>query len=157
SLWWLARFAESLEHLRLGAVVRPGLSPVNYHGADTSAYALAYQACCLWHLGFPDQATKTCSRALARADSLNHPYSATTVRLQVVEALLHLDPHLGQQEAEKMIAISAEHGFPDQEKVGKIYRNMAILARSADRNVFSELAALIRDFAESGARLAFAA
>jgi len=34
SLFWLGRFAESLEHSRLGSVVRPGLSPVNSFGAD---------------------------------------------------------------------------------------------------------------------------
>ena len=155
SLFWLGRFAESLEHSRLGSVVRPGLSPVDIHGSDTPAVALAYQASCLWQLGFPDQAAKMCSRALARADSLNHPLSAASVRLNVVEALLHVDSHLGEQEADRMIAISAEHGFPHHETSGTIFRNMAILDRRADRKALTELAALIRGKAESGARLGF--
>ena len=156
SLFWLARFAESLEHLKLGSVARPDLSPVNSLGADTLAFALAYQASCLWQLGFPDQAAKMCSRALERVDSLNHPFSATMVRVKVLEPLLHVDPHLGQQQAERIITISVEHGFRLHETFGKIFRNMAILDRKADRNVLTELRALIRNrYAELGARLGF--
>jgi tetratricopeptide (TPR) repeat protein len=154
SLFWLARLAESLEHLRLGSIARPDLSPVNSFGADTLAFASAYQASCLWQLGFPDQAGKMCSRALARADSLNHPFSATMVRVKVLEPLLHVDPHLGQQQAEKIITISVEHGFRLHERLGKIFRNMAILDRRADRKILMELAALNPGYAESGARLA---
>src|SRR5262249_35260974 len=94
SLFYLGRFAESLEHSRLGSVARPDLSPLNIFVADIPAYALAYQASCLWQLGFPDQAAKKRRRALVRADSLNHPYSAATVRFQVVEDLLRVDPDL---------------------------------------------------------------
>jgi len=155
SLFWLGRFAESLEHSRLGSVVRPGLSPVNIYGADTPAYALASQALCLWHLGFPEQAAKMCSRALARVDSLNHPFSAATVRLDVAHALLRVDPQLGQQEADKVVAISIEHGFLENETAGKMFRNTAILQRRTDRKVLTELAALMGGLAESGARLAF--
>ena len=155
SLFWLGRFAESLKHVQLGSVVRPGLSPVNYSGADTTALAFAYQASCLWQLGFPDQATKMCSPALARLNSLNHPFSAATARLNVVESLLHVSSDLGQQEAERIIAISVEHGFQHLETIGKIFRNMAILARRPDRKALTELAALIRGQGEFGARLAF--
>ena len=156
SLFWLARFAESLEHLRLGSVARRDLSPLNSFGADTLAFALAHQASCLWQLGFPDQAAKMCSRALARADSLNQPFSATMVRVKVLEPLLHVDPHLGQQQAERIITISVEHGFRLHETFGKIFRNMAILDRRADRNVLTELRNLIRDrYAELGALIGF--
>jgi tetratricopeptide (TPR) repeat protein len=155
SLFWLGRFGESLEHSRLGSVARPGLSPLNIIGSDPPAFALSCQASCLWQLGFPDQAANICSRALARGDSLNHPFTAATVRLTAVDALLHVDHHLGQQEAERMAAISAEHGFPHQERAGKIFRNMAILDRRADRKVLTELAALMRGFVGNGTRLLF--
>lgn len=154
TLSWLARFAESLEHLRLGSATRPGLSLVIIVGADTPAFALAYQASCLWHLGFPDQAAKMCTLAITRGDSLNHPFSAATIRLGVIEALLHINPRLGQQEAEIMIALSEEHGFRFQETIGRIYRNMAILDQRADPNALTELASLICRLAEFGARLA---
>jgi predicted ATPase len=157
SLFWLGRFAESLKHLRLASVARPGLSSLSVANdmADVPAFALACQASCLWQLGFPEQAATMCTRALARVDSLNHPFSAATVRLNVVEALLHIDPHLGQEEAEKIITISVEHGFPLTETIGKIFRNIAILDRGADRKVLTELAALNRRYADFGARLAF--
>jgi class 3 adenylate cyclase/tetratricopeptide (TPR) repeat protein len=155
SLFWLGRFAESLKHVRLGSVVRSGSSPVNYHGADTPAFALAYQASCFWQLGFPDQAMKMCSQALARVDSLSHPFAAASARLNVVEALLHVSAELGLQQAERIVAISAEHGFRHLETIGKTFRIMAILDRRADSKLLTELAALIRGQAEFGARLAF--
>jgi tetratricopeptide (TPR) repeat protein len=157
SLFWLAHFAESLEHLTLGSVMDPGLPRVNIVGVDTPAFAFAYQASCLWQLGFPDRAVRMCSQAVARGDALNHPFSAATVRLNAIEALLHIDPRLGQKEAERMIAISVEHGFRLQETTGRVYRNIGILDRRADPTVLTELAALIGRLAEFGARLAFPA
>src|SRR5262249_37085304 len=41
------------------------------------------------------------------------------------------------------------------ETIGKIFRNMAILARGADRKVLTEMAALIPGLAEFGDRLGF--
>jgi tetratricopeptide (TPR) repeat protein len=158
SLFWLARLSEALEHLRLGSAMRPDLPPVNIIGADTPAFALGYQAHCLWHLGFPEQAAKICNRALARADSLDHPFSAATTRLAVVQVLLlQGNPHLSQQEAERMIALSVEHGFRLQETTGRVYRNIGNLDRRADPAVLTELAALIGRLADFGARLAFPA
>ena len=154
NLFWLGRFDDSLKHSRLGSTVRPDLSPVNIAGSDTPSLALAYQASCLWQLGFPEQAAKLCRQAMARADSLNHAYSAATVRFQVVVDLLHVDADLGEREAERMIAISAEHGFPQSERAGKLYRNMAIVARRADPNVLAKLAASVHGFVETGVRFA---
>ncbi len=153
SLFWLARFAESLEHLRLGSVVRPGLSPVNIVGVDTPGFALGYQAHCLWHLGFPDQAFKMCTQAITRGDSLNHPFSAATIRLSVTETLIRIDPRLSLQQAETMIELSVQHGFRFQETMGRSFRDIAILHQRADLNVLMDLPALIRRLAEYGARL----
>jgi adenylate cyclase len=44
-------------------------------GSDARSSALAYDACCLWCLGYPDQAEKRSQEALALARELNHPFS----------------------------------------------------------------------------------
>src|SRR5215472_14581565 len=111
SLFWQGDFAESLEHLEIGSLASLDLPPVDITGVDITAFALSYQAHCLWQLGFPDETVEMCRRALERADSLNHPFTAANARLNVVRVLLHVNVRSAQQEAETMVAISAKHGF----------------------------------------------
>jgi tetratricopeptide (TPR) repeat protein len=48
-------------------------------GSDAGVSALAYHACCLWCLGYPDQAAKRSQEALALARELDHPFTLTDV------------------------------------------------------------------------------
>jgi DNA-binding SARP family transcriptional activator len=60
--------------------------PQRHHGtlvsirfSDAGTSALAYRACCLWCLGYPDQAMKQSREALALARELGHPWSLADV------------------------------------------------------------------------------
>ncbi|MBV8452995.1 MAG: hypothetical protein JOZ29_12075, partial [Deltaproteobacteria bacterium] len=139
--------------LESGSLVFPDLPPVNITGADTPAFALGYQGHCLWLLGFPDKAMEVCRRALERADSLNHPFTAANVRLGLLSTLLSMSPRWGQQEAESMVAISAEHGFFLQEILGKLFRNSALIDYGGDPKILTELDDLIHAHKKSGAKL----
>ena len=44
-------------------------------GKDAGLGAMAHDACCLWLLGYPDQALKRSQEALALASELDHPFS----------------------------------------------------------------------------------
>ena len=44
-------------------------------GTDAGTGSLAYDACCLWCLGYPDQALKRSQEALALAREHDHPFS----------------------------------------------------------------------------------
>ena len=46
-------------------------------GSDAGVSALAFYACSLWCLGYPDQAVKHSQEALALARELDHPFSLT--------------------------------------------------------------------------------
>jgi len=48
-------------------------------GSDAGTSALAYDACCLWCLGYPEQALRRSQEALALARELDHPYSLADV------------------------------------------------------------------------------
>jgi predicted ATPase len=48
-------------------------------GSDAGVSALAYTACTLWCLGYPDQALQRSQKALALARELNHPFSLADV------------------------------------------------------------------------------
>jgi DNA-binding SARP family transcriptional activator/predicted ATPase len=48
-------------------------------GADAGVSAMAYKACCLWCLGYPEQAAKQSQEALTLARELGHPLSLVDV------------------------------------------------------------------------------
>jgi DNA-binding SARP family transcriptional activator/predicted ATPase len=48
-------------------------------GSDAGLSALAYNACCLWCLGYPEQASKQSQEALNLARKLNHSFSLADV------------------------------------------------------------------------------
>jgi predicted ATPase len=52
---------------------------VRLPGADAGVSAMAYQACCLWCLGYPEQAAKQSQKALTLARELGHPLSLADV------------------------------------------------------------------------------
>jgi adenylate cyclase len=48
---------------------------VSLRGSDAGMSALAYDACCLWGLGYPEQALQRSQEALVLARELGHPFS----------------------------------------------------------------------------------
>jgi tetratricopeptide (TPR) repeat protein len=52
---------------------------VSLRGSDAGTSALAYDACCLWCLGYPEQALRQGQAALVLARRLGHPWSLADV------------------------------------------------------------------------------
>jgi predicted ATPase len=52
---------------------------VSLRGSDAGPSALAYDACCLWCLGYPEQALKRSRESLVLARELGHPLSLADV------------------------------------------------------------------------------
>jgi DNA-binding SARP family transcriptional activator/muconolactone delta-isomerase len=52
---------------------------VNLRGTDAGLSAMAYDACALWCLGYPDQAERRSLEAIARADEFSHPFTLVEV------------------------------------------------------------------------------
>jgi predicted ATPase len=52
---------------------------VSLRGSDAGTSALAYDACCLWCLGYPEQALNRSQEAMAVARGLGHPFSLADV------------------------------------------------------------------------------
>jgi DNA-binding SARP family transcriptional activator/predicted ATPase len=48
-------------------------------GSDAGVSAVAYDACCLWFLGYPDQALKKSQEAMVLARALDHPFSLAEI------------------------------------------------------------------------------
>jgi len=82
-LFSLGEYATAQTHLdQMIAFYRPyeHHSPlVSFRGSDVGLSALAYAACCLWCLGYPDQALQRSRDAVALARELGHPFSLADV------------------------------------------------------------------------------
>jgi len=79
----LGEYMDARSHLEQ---VMDFYSPEEHHqsfialrGSDAGVSALAYYACCLWCLGYPDQAAKRSQEALALARELGHPFTLADV------------------------------------------------------------------------------
>ncbi len=83
--------------------------------ADQGVSILSFEAHALWNLGYPDQALKRSSEALALARALSHPHSVTFAQGHGCRLRANLrETRAVQDAAESIIALSAEHGFTDQ-------------------------------------------
>jgi predicted ATPase len=82
-LFSLGEYTTALGHLeQVIALYKPerhhrGL--VSLRGSDAGPSALGYAACCLWCLGYPEQALSRSQEALALARELGHPFSLADV------------------------------------------------------------------------------
>ena len=82
-LFALGNFLAARDHLQqVIAFYDPGEHHeafVLLRSSDVGVSALAYDACCLWCIGFPDQALKRSQEALKLARELDHAFSLTDV------------------------------------------------------------------------------
>ncbi|MGB3716162.1 MAG: tetratricopeptide repeat protein, partial [Candidatus Promineifilaceae bacterium] len=79
----LGEFTTAHDHLE---IVISFYEPQAHHhpfvvlrGKDAGLGALAYDACCLWCLGYPEKALKSSQESLALARELGHPFSLADV------------------------------------------------------------------------------
>jgi predicted ATPase len=89
---------------------------VSLRGSDGGLAALAYWACCLWCLGYPEQAAAQSRRALTLARQLGHAWSAADA-LCYAGGMFHemrRDPHSLIDAAAELSRV-AEEGVPGWE------------------------------------------
>jgi DNA-binding SARP family transcriptional activator len=79
-------------------------------GSDAGLGALAYDACCLWCLGFPDQALERSQEALSLARKINHPFSLADALAYggCVLNVMRRDAHALMDNAEMLMRLSDE-------------------------------------------------
>jgi predicted ATPase len=88
-------------------------SAIAFGGVDLGVFSLVHLANILWLLGYPDQAQKRNRQALTLAQEIDHPSSAALVGF--MNTILHrflYGAQAVQQQAETLIALSNERGFP---------------------------------------------
>jgi predicted ATPase len=85
-------------------------SIVFLRGSDVGVSAMAYDACCLWCLGYPEQALSRSQEALALARELDHPFSLVDVLCYAGCMLneMRRDAQALKEDAEEMVRLSDE-------------------------------------------------
>jgi DNA-binding SARP family transcriptional activator len=110
----LGEFTAALSHLdKVIAFYEPGqhhLRMVNLRGSDAGVSALAYKACPLWCLGYPDTAQRHSQQALALARQLDHRFSLADVLCFAGcwFNLMQRDAPGAKNHAEELIRMSSE-------------------------------------------------
>jgi predicted ATPase len=103
-------------------------SMVRLRGSDAGVSALAYNACCLWCLGYPEQAAKQSQKALALAREFGHPFSSADVLSYggCVFNQMRRDAPALKGNAEELARLSEGMGFSSFLGTGSCYWGAAL-------------------------------
>jgi predicted ATPase/class 3 adenylate cyclase len=128
--YWRGELTSARPHLEQAIVL---YDPQNHHRfsvgtTDPRVDCLSYAAWTLWFLGYPEQALKRSREAVALAKGLSHPFSLAYAL--ICAALFHLSRREGQiarEQAEAVMALSTEQGFPFWLPQGTIAQGRALV------------------------------
>ncbi len=103
-------------------------SIVFLRGSDIGLSALAYDACCLWCLGYPDQAVSRSKEALTLAHQLDHPFTLADALCFAgcVFNEMRRDAQALKDNAEELEQLTRERGLPGWLPTGIRYRGGAL-------------------------------
>jgi predicted ATPase len=101
---------------------------VSLRGSDIGLSALAYDACCLWCLGYPEQALNRSQEALDLARELGHPFSLADVLCYggCVFSRLRRDAQSLRDHGQELRRLSREMGFASFAPTGTCYLGLAL-------------------------------
>ena len=108
----------------------------------------------LWFLGYPEQAVQQCDQALTFAQGLSHPFSfafALCVKVQVHQR--RRETTIVQEQAEALITLSTEHGFPFRATVGSMLLGWALAERGEGKIGIARIEEGLATWQTIGARM----
>jgi predicted ATPase len=101
---------------------------VSLRGYDVSVSALSFDACCLWALGYPEQASRRSQEALALAREFDHPFSLADGLTfgGCLYTKMSRDAEVLKGYAEELIRLSNENSFAGWLGNGICFRGEAL-------------------------------
>jgi predicted ATPase len=101
---------------------------VSLRGSDSGMSALAYDACCLWCLGYPEQALQRSQESLALAREFDHAFSLADVLCfgGCLFNAMRQNMAALKEDAEELTQLSKGMGFSSFEGTGACYRGQAL-------------------------------
>ena len=157
ALYHLGRLADSRDHLEKGlALYQPerDRSSASVYALDTSVVCSFWLVHVLLAQGYPDQAQVRMKHALAYARELAHPY--TLAYALSVACILHGRHRPGaeaQAEAESLIALATEQGFPLPAAVGTVVAGWASVGEEPAEEAIARIRRGLAGYTGTGAEL----
>ena len=156
--YWMGEFLPAREHLEMATTLydpERHRSLAFRYGFDAGVTRLSYAAWTLWQLGYPDQALKRGSEALALAQRLSHPFTLSSAGLWVgVLRQYRREARAVQETAERLIAFSAEHGFPHWLAQAEIEHGWAMAEQGHNEEVIAQIQEGLAAFRATGTEAA---
>ena len=154
----LGAFADARVHLeRAVDIYDPSIhGPENAQGVigqDPGVASLAFLAWMLWHLGYPDQALQRSQAAIALAREISHPYSLVfALHFGTSVHRFRREGALAQTQAEGVVALASEQGFPYFHAAGTYLRGWALAEQGHVEEGIADMLEGRRIWQESGIR-----
>ena len=141
------------EGMHLYAVAQPSLSSLHRQGPGVTC--LTYAALSLWLLGYPDQALHRSQEALTLVRTVSRPFLlAYTLTGVVLLHQLRREEHHVQEQAEAIITVSREEGFPYFLAIGLIFRGWALARQGQEEEGMAQLHQGLATYRNTGAKMA---
>jgi predicted ATPase len=110
------------------------------YGEDPGVLCLCYGAAALVYLGYPDRALKQIAAALTLAQELAHPHSLANALYWAVRVHQFRREEPGaQRQAEALLTLSTEHGFPLWLACGAILQGWALAVQGQREEGIAQL------------------
>ena len=154
----LGEFADARAHLERSVdMYDPSVhGPENAQGVigqDPGVSSLAFLAWMLWHLGYPDQALQRSQEAITRAREMSHPYSLVfALHFGTAVYRFRREGALAQTQAEGVVALASEQGFPYFQAAGTYLRGWALAEQGHVEEGIADMLEGQRIWQESGIR-----
>ncbi len=158
TLVFLGEFAPACEHLEQGLTLYDSHQHRShaflYGGHDPGVCGLAQGACVLWLLGYPDQARKRIKEAPILAQELAHPFSlALALDYAAMLSQFRREVQTAQEQAEALIALSREQGFPVFLAQGTIVQGWALAGQGQGETGITQMRQGLAAYRGTGAEL----
>lgn len=125
------------------------------YGQDTGDACLGFTAWALGLLGYPEQALQRANEALALAQELAHPYTlAWAMNFATIVHHLRRDPLRTRVQAEALIALASEQGFPFWVAAGMCFRGSALMEEGQEEEGMTQIRQGMLLWQTTGAELA---
>jgi predicted ATPase len=130
NLVWVGEFVGARVHAEQGIaryIPQQHRALMFHYGTDSGVGCRTSASMALWVLGYPDQARQWSDKALALAQALAHPFSLGLALYSAAYLYqLRREGALTHTQAEAVIALATEQGFPIWMALGPILRGWAL-------------------------------
>jgi predicted ATPase len=131
TLFTLGEYRAAREHLdRVSAFYQPQHHHafVSLCGSDPGPSALAYGACCLWSLGYPERASQRSQEALALARGLDHSPTLAEIHhfAGCLLSSMRRDAHALKESADALMQWADDRGMRGWVAAGMAYQGEAL-------------------------------